>query len=295
VTPSETRLGQAKERLEEMVWIGSALIRRKFLAILEGIFALCTVSRQSQQFYVVSCERNAGPSALKCLDSVYRQRYSRHLIRHIFIDDASNDGTHELVLDWLRSHPDHTVAYIHQDTRQGGTANTLQGFRLAPDDAIVIELNGDDWLADNGVFPFLNRVYASTDVWMTNNTLRYDNGLPALWARPFPREVIENNGYRDLGEWISSAPHTFRKRLFNHLREDTFLDPETGDYWESADDQAIYLAMLELAGHHALHLHRVLYVYNFRESSHCFHGADLSEGRARRIRQLPRYSLLETL
>lgn len=295
MTSSKIALARAKKRLEEMVWIGRALLRRKFLAILEGVWALRSGSNRQQPFCFVSCERNAGEAALRCLSSVYNQRYDRCLVRHIFIDDASNDGTHELVLEWLRSHPDHTVEYIHQDTRQGGTANTLQGIRLASEDAIVIELNGDDWLADNRVLSFLNRVYASPDIWMTYNTLRYDNGLPALWARPIPDEVVERNGFRDLGEWLSSAPHTFRSRLFSHLREDTFRDPETGDYWESADDQAIYLAMLELAGHHARHLHRVLYVYNFRESSHCFHGSDLSEGRVRRIRQQPRYMPLESL
>jgi hypothetical protein len=130
---------------------------------------------------------------------------------------------------------------------------------------------------------------------MTYNTLAYENGLPALWARPVPSGVVERNEFRDLGEWLTSAPHTFRKRLFDHLHDDTFIDPETGKYWESSDDQAIYLSMLELAGSHSRHLYRVMYVYNFREMSHCFHGNNLSEGRARRIRGLSKYQPLGQL
>ena len=288
-------IAKVRKRAGEILWLGLALVRRKLLAIREGGSAFCTFPRRHHRFFIVSCERNAGSAAVRCLESVYQQRYDRSLVQHIFIDDASSDDTHDLVTQWLLNHPDHAVDYRHNENHKGGTANTVMGFRLATEDSIVLELNGDDWLSDNGVLAFLNRIYDSPDVWMTYNTLRYDNGLPALWARPVPDDVLMENAFRDLGEWITSAPHTFRKQLFNHLREDTFRDPETGDYWESADDQAIYLAMLELAGNHSLHLHRVLYVYNFRESSHCFHGSDLSEGRARRIRQLPRYSPLENL
>jgi glycosyltransferase involved in cell wall biosynthesis len=281
--------------LGEKFWIGRALLHRKILAIKEGIAAMCVYRRHRHRFCIVSCERNAGAAAVKCLNSVYCQRYNRIFVQHIFIDDASNDDTHELIQKWLNDHPDHNVNYIHREMRLGGTANTVSGFRLAPDDSIVIELNGDDWLVDRGVLGFINRIYTYPDVWMTYNTLRYDNSLPALWARPIPDEVVEQNAIRDLDEWITSAPHTFRKQLFNHLPEETFYDPETGEYWESADDHAIYLAMLELAGRHARHLYRVTYVYNFRESSHCFHGSDLSIGRARRIRLQPRCLPLDVL
>jgi hypothetical protein len=98
-----------------------------------------------------------------------------------------------------------------------------------------------------------------------------------------------------MDEWVSSAPHTFRSELFGHVLEGTLIDPETGEYWESADDQALYLAMLELAGRHARHLDRVMYVYNFREDSHCFAGSTLSQGRALRIRRQSRYLPLERL
>jgi len=286
---------RARERLGEKLWIARALLRRKLLACLEGTASLRGAFAPRHRFCIVSCERHAGAAALKCLDSVYRQRYDRRLVRHVFIDDASCDGTHELVLRWLETHPDHNVDYIRQEECKGGTSNTLLGFRRAGPETLMVELNGDDWLAGRGTLAFLSRIYADPEVWMTYNTLRYDRGLPALWARPVPEEVVTANAFREMEEWVTSAPHTFRRRLFDHIDEATFRDPETGDYWESADDQAIYLAMLELAGRHARHLHRVTYVYNFRELSHCFHGSDLSEGRARRIRRQAKYRPLEVL
>lgn len=271
-------------------------LRRKWLAIAEGATCLLrSAPPRLQQFCIVTCERNAGQFARNCLDSVYRQRYPRECVRHIFIDDASSDGTHELISDWLHAHPDHCVDYRRNGERRGGTANTLHGFRAAPAGTIVIELNGDDWLADRGVLAYLNRVYANPEVWMTYNTPRYVSGLPALWAEPFPAAIVAANAFREMGGWISSHPHTFRRALFDHVREETLLDPKTGGFWESADDQAIYLAMLELAGRHSRHLYRAMYVYNFHEQSHAYVDGASSEARARRIRQQPKYQPLEAL
>jgi len=284
-------------RAKYTTWVELWRLRlvRKSRAIREGLRYARPAPELNGVFAIVSCERNAGSAALRCLDSVYRQRYRSGLITHFFIDDASDDGTHEMIERWLKTHSGHCVEYIRNLQRRGGTLNTVNGFRMAPAGSIVVELNGDDWLASRGTLQFLGRVYADPAVWMTYNTLSYRNGLPALWARPVPPEVIANNAFREMGEWVTSAPHTFRRELFGHIREETLRDPDTGEYWESADDQAIYLAMLELAGRHARHLHRVTYVYNFRELSHCFHGSDLSEARARRIRQQPKYQPLESL
>ncbi len=269
-------------------------IRRKFLAGLEGIKYVFTPPTR-QPFLVVSCERNAGDYALRCLESVYCQRYDKKLVKHLFIDDASDDNTHEKIVRWLEQHPDHRVEYLHRRERVGGTCNTEYGFNQAERDAVVIELNGDDWLSDDMVLDHLSRVYADEDVWMTYNTLKIHNGPPVPWAKGFSAEVVNQNAFRDVADWPASHLHTFRKRLFDHLAEETFIDPQTGDYWECADDQAIYLGMLELAGRHSRHLNRITCVYNFWEASHAYHENDKSVATAKRIREMERYQSLKQL
>jgi len=291
-TASEMTIRQS---LSDFVLLNRLRLQRKFSAFVEGFNYFFVRPDKQITFCVVSCERNAGAAAAKCLDSVYRQRYNRHLIRHIFIDDASTDNTDAIIRYWLATHPGHTVDYIRNDEWRGGTANTLHGIGLAEEGSIVVELNGDDWLSDSNVFCFLNKVYSDKDVWMTYNTFRSLDGMPALWAQKVPKQVIEQNSFRDYGEWTTSALHSFRKELFGHLLDETFIDPDTGDLWESADDQALYLSLLELSGHHSRHLYRVTYIYNFREDSHCFSGSKESESRAKRIRQSHRYNPLEKL
>jgi glycosyltransferase involved in cell wall biosynthesis len=281
--------------LLDKIMLRKLLFVRRIKVFQEYLRYLYVGGNKRHNFFVVSCQRNAGSAAAKCLDSVYYQKYERKFVRHIFIDDASTDNTDNIVRSWLARHPDNNVKYIQFGERRGGTANTLYGMELAEPGSIVVELNGDDWLADKSVLRFLNKVYADENVWMTYNTLRYLNGFPALWAKEVPKDVIERNGFRDGQEWITSALHTFRKKLFDHIEAETFIDPQTGELWESSDDQALYLSMLELSGHHSRHLHRVTYVYNFREDSHCFSGNEESEARARRIRQMKRYEPLVKL
>jgi glycosyltransferase involved in cell wall biosynthesis len=265
--------------------------RRKLMAVREGL-RNALVAPARQPFCVVSCSRNAGDYALRCLESVFAQNYDRRLVRHLFIDDASDDGTHDKILTWLAGHPGHCVEYLHREVRCGGTFNTVDGIGQAGSDAIVIELNGDDWLPDPGVLSFFSRVYADNDVWMTYNTCRVKNGPPADWARPFSRDTIARNAFRDVPVWTASHLHTFRKRLYDHLATDVFIDPLTGSYWECADDQALYLGLLELAGRHSRHIDRITCVYNYWEASHSYQDRERSIATAERVRQGRKYQPL---
>jgi glycosyltransferase involved in cell wall biosynthesis len=213
----------------------------------------------------------------------------------LFIDDDSDDGTHEIIQNWLTEHPNNNVEYIRNPQRLGGTANTVQGFGMAPASAIVMEVNGDDWLSDRRVAQFFNKIYTDDDVWMTYNTLRFSNGPPAPWARKWPTEVIRENAFRDSEDWTTGHLHTFRKGLFDHVDEEAFIDPATGNYWECADDQAIYLSLFELAGTHSKNINRISYVYNFNESSHAYADHEKSKACAARIRAGKRYQPIDVL
>mgnify|MGYP001478960539 CR=1 FL=1 len=253
------------------------------------------ISPENKQFWILSCTRNAGDWALKCLDSIQNQDYPRDCFNHLFIDDASTDSTDALIRKWLQNNPGHNVQYQRNETRLGGTANTLNGFRMAPPGSIVLEVNGDDWLPDSGVLAFLNKVYVDADVWMTYNSYMFSDGRSSQQCRPYPPRVVRENAFREYPRWISSHLHTFRSEVFGHLREETFFDPATGQYWESADDMAIYLAMLELCGIHSRHLFRVNYVYNYHEASHEAFEAEKSLQRVSRIRKMAKHSPLNSL
>jgi len=261
----------------------------------EILRCLFVAPKENKRFHVVSCERHAAEAAARCLDSVYIQDYDRRLVRHVFIDDASEDDTPRIVENWLAAHPDHNVEYIRNSERMGGCANNLRGFREATPQSIVLELNGDDWLPDPGLLPFLNKVYGDENVWMTCNSCRYADGTFSGLARPYPKRVVEQNAFRD-ARWFAGHLHSFRAALLDHLDErKSLIDPETGEYWANADDMAFYWSLLELSGRHARHTYRNTYIHNLRADSEMYVDPGGQGGRSRRIRLLPRYEPLEKL
>jgi len=211
--------------------------------------------------------------------------YPNDLVRQVFIDDASTDDTAKLVDAWLRDHPNHRVKFIKNDERRGMLANNRSGFHLADENAIGIELNGDDWLPDPKVLRFFNKVYSDEDVWMTYNMLRRTDGT-VLFQLPPPRTVRISQAYRN-APWMTSALHTFRMRLYRHLTDDVFIDPATGSFWDLSQDIAVYLPMLELAGDHARHIERITYIYHPHASSDYIQNRTAQLTAEERIRALP--------
>jgi glycosyltransferase involved in cell wall biosynthesis len=261
---------------------------------LEALHYAFVRPKKNQRFFIVSSERNAGDAALRCLDSVYAQRYDPARVTHVFIDDASDDGTHERITAWLDEHPDHRVRYIHNDTRVGGTPNLQTGLRMAPADSIALRLDGDDWLPDPNVFRFFNKVYANDDVWTTYNTMvRYKHGsyrpAPPAMHR-VPGRVTAANTFR-AHHWCTGHLSTLRTALLRHVDDDRFLDPETNAPLPHTNDKAVVLSLLELAGTHARHIHRITYVYNISNVVN----PDPAYETADRLNALPRYRPLRSL
>ncbi|MFW6161735.1 MAG: glycosyltransferase family 2 protein [Planctomycetota bacterium] len=253
--------------------------------------------RERKRFHVVSMERNAGPSAIRCLESVYRQHYDRALVRHVFIDDASTDGTDERIERWLRDHPDSSVQYVHNTDRLGSGANGPRGSRMAEPGSIVIEVDGDDWLPDHRVLSFFDRVYEDPEVWMTYNTaMKYKNGRyrrpSAQWRQPYPAEVIARNEVRYHPVDRLGHPRTYRIELFHQVPPQYLTDPNTGEPWLYARDKALFFPMMELAGTHARHVYRVCYVYDISQR---WAVTDADARACDEIRRLPPCAPLDSL
>ena len=261
------------------------LMRRALGRTAELLRCAVVRPRTFKRFHVVSAQRNMGETVLRCLDSVHHQDYPKHLVRHIFIDDASTDDTVRMVEAWLEEHSDHRVTFIRNTERVGMLANNLAGFRLAEASDIGIELNGDDWLPDPGVLSFLNKVYEDDDLWMTYNTLRQTDGT-ILFQLPPPRAVRRNRSYRQ-APWMTSHLRTFRVGLYHLIPDEHLQDPTTGYYWDMAPDMAVYLAMLEMAGEHARHIYRITCTYHPHAMSEHVRDRAAQLAADERIRSLP--------
>jgi glycosyltransferase involved in cell wall biosynthesis len=193
------------------------------------------------------------------LSSVLAQDYEE--FRAIYIDDCSSDGTGQLVRQFLADHNSgNVINLIRNAFRVGALENLYNAIHICSDDEIVILLDGDDWLAHNGVLAKINDVYTKTNCWMTYGQYRsWPNNMFGLSAG-IPSDVIETNSFRR-SEWRSSHLRSFYAWLFKLIKREDLLNPN-GTFYQMAGDQAIMFPMLEMSGYRAKFIADVLYTYN---------------------------------
>ncbi len=160
-----------------------------------------------KSFAVVIPSFNNARWCRQNLDSVLSQDYP--LFRVIYIDDASTDGTPELVEEYLtESNQGHRVTFLRNEFRLGAAANIDRAVRSCDADEVVVLVDGDDFLAHHRVLRRLNEVYQDPDVWVTwGQFTSFPQGLDGFCG-PVPTEIVSANAFRDY-PFISSHLRTF--------------------------------------------------------------------------------------
>ncbi len=191
------------------------------------------------------------------LDSVLAQNYQN--FRVIIIDDASPDGTGPAIKQYIQEkNAQNRVTFIQNKKRVGALANEYKGIWLCKPSEIIVNLDGDDWMAHEYVLEILNRVYADPDVWVTYGQFVYHTGDPG-WAAQVPDEIIEQNAFREY-TWVTTAMRTFYAGLFHKIKKEDLL--YEGQFFQMSGDLAYMFPIVEMAGKHSRFIPDVLYIYN---------------------------------
>ena len=192
------------------------------------------------------------------LSTIFKQNYNNY---HVFyIDDCSTDNTYEYVRQFITAcgQKDH-VTLIKNNKRYGALYNIYRTIRSCPDHAIIVTLDGDDWLKGNDVLSTINRAYADPNVWLTYGQFEeFPRGSLGI-CHPMPSHVISEKSYRKQ-HWFTSHLRTFYAGLFKRIaKEDLMLND---NFFSVAWDQAFMFPMLEMADGHILFIDKIMYVYN---------------------------------
>jgi glycosyltransferase involved in cell wall biosynthesis len=225
---------------------------------IAALFLLVSLDAVEKPFCIVVPSRNNRSWYIQNLDSIFDQKYKN--FRVIYIDDASTDGTAELVEAYVRQRgARERFTLIRNKEKQGPLACTCGAVFLCGKEEIVVDLDGNDWLAHEGVLSCLNELYQDPDVWMTyGQFLRYPRYTRGS-AFEVPEEVIEENRFRSFGGAVTHLK-TFYAALFQEVDKGDFLFE--GKFIEKAGDMAYALPLLEMAGRRICFVPEVLYVYN---------------------------------
>ncbi len=188
----------------------------------------------------------------RTVESIRSQRDAD--FRCIVIDDCSPDATFDCVQRAAGDDP--RFEYVRRDRRTRQLLNRDFGIRRIATRStdVVVLVDGDDWLAHDRALARIAAEYADPEVWITYGSyrspkrkLRYRIGLGRRRStRPFPEEVVRQRTFRHW-RWPRCHPMTFRRFLYDAIREEDLRD-EDGEFYSAATDLAIMYPMFEMAG-----------------------------------------------
>lgn len=194
----------------------------------------------------------------KNLDSLVLQHYDNYHV--LYIDDASPDKTGPLVRSYIeKKQLSHRITLIENKERHGALENLYNAIHSCPDNAIIITVDGDDWLHNPEVLNTINRAYADPNVWITfGQFVFYPDGRVG-----YCRDITEQEFTRDR-RWCHVATHmrTFYAGLFKKIKREDLLQTD-GNFFEVTWDKAMMAPMLEMANRRWKFISDIVYVYNF--------------------------------
>lgn len=144
------------------------------------------------------------------------QNYSNY--RVLVIDDGSNDGTADLIHNFLLK--DAKISSdrykIHRNSRREyALPNILMAAKYfcRPNDILMI-LDGDDEFIGRQVLKLFNAVFQKEKIWfMYTNFLTSSATLG--YSRPYPPDIVQRNAYRDYGFTVTHQRAFYTQLLLN--------------------------------------------------------------------------------
>ena len=218
-----------------------------------------TIDGQREIAIVIPTYNNSKNNiCIKNIESVLAQHYDNY---HVYIiNDVSTDDTFTTISNYVEQHPlKHKVTFIDNARRIGAMANYYGLITQLPDHVIVINLDGDDWLAHEHVFSYINSLYENLNLWITyGQYIEYPHGTRGFCSG-YSKKVIQENSFRQHGLPISHL-RTYYAWLFKKLKKKDLM--YQGAFVKATCDKVLMVPMIEMSGGRFKCVEDILYVYN---------------------------------
>lgn len=227
--------------------------------------------KPEQPMIVISPFYNCREYISRCIVSVATQSYQDYI--HILVDDASTDDSYQIAQDCIASCPSHIqqkFVLLQNDINQGAVYNQHQALEWCKnnhvsDHAIVLLLDGDDWLVNrNDVFEKINQHFESHVEFSYGSCWSLADNIP-LVAQEYPPAYKLARAYREYKfNWIIPYTHmrAFRFHLYNVVDQTLWKDKE-GNWWKAGGDTAVFYSLIECADPHNVKVQQEILVnYN---------------------------------
>lgn len=216
-------------------------------------------------FKIISCGWQVAPFLEWTLQSVLDQSIDDWEI--MIVDDASDDGSAELIEKWCED-KDERWKYRINNTNLGTPRNQYEGIKLLnpdPEDIIVfLDLDGDK-LAHPDVLLHLEGHYSDGTLVTYGSYRPVPDVGTSTPARPFPPEIVLSRTYRTAilgGHTGFNHLRTMKGKVFNAIPESNFHWNGSGPWYLHGTDYEFMTAALELADGRYKCIEEVLLIYN---------------------------------
>lgn len=190
------------------------------------------------------------------LDSALKQKYNNYDI--VYVDDCSTDNTLQIAKR-IQEKSSKKFTIVSNKENKKALYNLYENIKKSKDNSVIVTLDGDDFLANDLVLDYLNKVYTENDCWLTAGSYVQNDNYRVV--SPSVDNDYWNNNIRRM-PWSFSHLRTFKKELFMKIKKQDLLDVD-GEFYKCTFDRAMMYPMVEMAGKDRIVLiKKALYVYN---------------------------------
>jgi len=184
--------------------------------------------------------------------SIAQQDYDNY--RHWLIDDNSDDNSYEIAKRTIENLPEHIRKdrfIITRNNKNYGAAYNHHFVlsQLENEDAIVMLLDGDDWLVNNNtIFHYYNDLYNQGYDFTYGSMWSLADDIPLI-AQDYTKDVIERKAYRSVKfNWGIPYTHlrTFSSSLIKHIDWNMLKDMD-GEWMNGGHDNPLFYETIKSA------------------------------------------------
>lgn len=240
-------------------------------------------------FLIVASGLNCTPYVYKCYESILNQTYTNY--NAILISDGSTDDT-EKRLDTIKIG---NVTTQHFKDNVGACKRRYDAIKgsNATDETVILLLGLDDYLLPNAL-EVIKEQYDNGKLMTYGNWIDQKGiCLPPNFPLDFDEATHTNRDYRKV-KYRSTAPNTFKKRLYDNIPINEFL-MDDGRWFDTTTESHLMFSCLEMCGKDRIGvIKEPIYVYNRDLPNGTLHrlGGGYKKQVLREVINRPKYDLI---
>ncbi len=230
--------------------------------------------------YVFSiCFRNQKEKIIRCLDSIKNQA-GNHDFGIAIVSDKSSDGSIKKILDYVQN-CGIDVCLVDNQERKYASRNFYNVVHslVLNDESIIMEVDGDDFLAGNDVLTILDSYYKKGALKTNGSYKMYpeDQIFASVKGIDFNHQNydVSNPWSLRCTSWLHLR--TAKRFLLRQVELKYFLERQSKKWLMDRHDSAVQPRVIELAGEKALFVKEILYNYDVSGDNHDHSGDSIDK------------------